>query len=80
MKSPMPPILSLTQFSMISILLFISLARAANIYQLDTSYSGSTFFNGFDFFTVSPLTTWPTKHKPKLTNHQGPDPTLGFVE
>lgn len=54
MKSSILSRISLTQFlAMFILLLFISQVQAANVYQLDTSYSGSSFFDGFDFFTVS---------------------------
>lgn len=35
----------------------VALDVVSSTYQLDTEYSSSTFFNGFDFFVVSPITS-----------------------
>lgn len=75
------------------IFLFLSLSALSRVhaivsdtYALDIEYSGSTFFDGFDFFTVfSPPS--PPQHSssplqlnpPNLTTTQGPDPTNSFV-
>jgi len=42
---------SATLVSVLSLLI----AGASSAYVLNTEFSGSTFFNGFDFFDVCPL-------------------------
>ncbi|KAH0832512.1 endo-1,3(4)-beta-glucanase [Fonsecaea pedrosoi] len=53
------------------------LGFTSSIYQLDSEYSGSNFFQGWDFFTVSRMSA--RDFSDKADAEQGGDPTGGFV-
>jgi hypothetical protein len=55
-------------------------SSATQVYNLDTSYSGAAFFDGFNFWDVSTKTEGAKSGANKLKSNFAQDPTHGFVK
>ena len=64
----MPSFSLLLESSLAAVVFLLASVQAvtSSVYELDTEFSGPTFFNGFDFFTVSKPTVGLSPNFPFL--------------